>query len=100
MIRFTAAALVLALATPALAQSAKEKDCRYQADVAAAVAKARVDGVKERKVAETIAASNPGWPERYNKAIPLLSAQFYQTKKKDLEGLDMGKTYFEACMAR
>jgi hypothetical protein len=99
--RRTALALCLAcLAAPLAAQSDKEADCGYQADVAAAVQQARLEGVREARVAETIAASNPTWPARYNNAIPLLTAQFYQLKKRDLRDVDMRMVYFDACMAQ
>ena len=100
MIRSVALCLGLTLALPVSAQTEKEADCQYQADVAAAVQQARLGGVKERDVAGAIAATNPGWPARYNNAIPLLSAQFYQLKKRDLRNIDMGVVYKDACMSQ
>lgn len=91
--------LTLGLAGPSSAQSEKETDCRYQADVATAVQQARLDGVDERAVPAAIAARNPAWPARYNNAIPLLAAQFYQMNKRDLKALDMGSEWFKACLS-
>ena len=85
---------------PALADSAKETDCRYQAQVAAAVQKARMDGVPERELAESIARTQPTWPERYNNAIPVLGGAVYQLKKHDLRVVDLGEQWMAMCMSQ
>ena len=85
----TAAAITLcAIATASLADD-RETSCRYQGEVAAAVQKARLDGVSEAGVADAIAATNPGWPAQYNNAIPQLTAYVYQLKKRDLRKIDL-----------
>ncbi|MFV0514012.1 MAG: hypothetical protein ACK5MY_10350 [Jhaorihella sp.] len=94
-----AATLVLA-AAPASAENAKETDCRYQAQVAAAVQKARMDGVPERGLAEAIAKTNPTWPERYNNAIPVLGGAVYQLKKHDLRVVNLGEQWMAMCMSQ
>ena len=92
----TAAAITLcAIATASLADD-RETSCRYQ--VAAAVQKARLDGVSEAGVADAIAATNPGWPAQYNNAIPQLTAYVYQLKKRDLRKIDLGTTLREQCI--
>lgn len=95
-----AAALALATAVPALAQNEKELDCQYQSQVAAAVQKARMDGVSERNLAAAIAETNPGWPERYNRAIPLLGGEVYKLRKQDLKVIDLGAQWMTMCMSQ
>ena len=91
--------LTLILSTaPALAQSEKEKDCGYQADVAGAVQQARLDGVSEKKVRAAIEAANPAWPDRYNNAIPVFAAQIYQIKKRDLKKIDLRSEWLGTCL--
>lgn len=82
----------------AMAQTEKEKDCGYQAEVAGAVQQARLDGVSERNVRETIEASNPSWPERYSNAIPVFTAQIYQIRKRDLRKIDLRAEWLGTCM--
>lgn len=95
-----AAILLTAAAVPAAGQSEKETDCRYQAQVAAAVQQARLDGVPERDLARTIAAGNPGWPDRYNNAIPVLAGEIYKVKKRDLRKVDLGAQWLQMCMSQ
>ena len=91
--------LALALMTTAVsAETDKEKDCGYQADVAGAVQKARLDGVSEKKVRASIEATNPAWPERYNNAIPVLAAQIYQIKKRNLKKIDLRSEWLGTCL--
>ncbi len=85
-------------ATGVSAQSKKEQDCGYQADVAGAVQKARLDGVSEKKVRAAIEASNPAWPDRYSNAIPVFAAQIYQIKKRDLKKIDLRAEWMDTCM--
>ena len=77
----------------------KEQDCRYQAQVAAAVQKARLDGVRRRKVAAAIARSGPDWPARYNNAIPIFVDAIYGMKKRALRKVDLGAQWMEMCMS-
>lgn len=97
MFRF---ALILSfLATPVLAQAdSKEESCGYQGAVAAAVQQARLDRVNKDDVASTIAAGNPAWPERYNKAIPQLTEFVYSQRRRDLRNVDLGTFYREQCL--
>lgn len=93
-------ALVLALlATPALAEDSKEVSCGYQAQVVAAIQQARLDRVKERDVPETIAASNPTWPENYNAAIPLITPWVYEKKMRVVRQNDLSEAWKEVCLA-
>ncbi len=100
MKNLTAAALVLSLSALPLIAGEKETDCGHQGDVASAIQKARLDGVKQEGVAEAIAATNPSWPERYNNAIPQLAAYIYQQRKRDLRKVDFGETLREQCIAQ
>lgn len=98
------AALLLALAAGSVSaqeeQLSREQDCRYQADVAAAVQKARLDGVRERKLAEAIAKTNPAWPDRYNNAIPIFAGEIYRRKKRELRKVDIGAQWMQMCMSQ
>ena len=98
--RTALAACLVLLATPLAAESAKEQDCRYQAEVAAAVQQARMNGVSERNLPDAIARTNPGWPERYNNAIPVLGGAVYQLKKHDLRVVDLGEQWMAMCMSQ
>lgn len=89
--------LVLTAST-ALAQSEKEIDCGYQADVAGAVQQARLDGVSEKNVREQIESGNPAWPDRYSNAIPVFAAQIYQIKKRDLKKIDLRTEWLGTCL--
>ncbi len=89
---------VSVLATGALAQSEKELDCGYQADVAGAVQQARLDGVSERKVRKAIEDTNPAWPDRYSNAIPVFAGQIYQIKKRDLRNIDLRAEWLNTCL--
>ena len=82
MTRFALLATLVAFATPTFAadEVSKEQDCAYQADVVAAIKTARLDRVKESKLAEAIAATEPTWPRPvqqrdYDFGRPNLSAQ-------------------------
>ena len=90
--------LPLLFAQPALAISEKEQDCTWQAQIVAAVQKARLDGVRQEKVVDTIKASDPAWPDNYDNAIPLFAAQIYQLKKRDLRTNDLGAEWMNTCM--
>lgn len=93
-----AAACLSLLALPGVAESAKEQDCRYQAQVAAAVQQARLKGVSQRKLVETITAADPGWPARYNNAIPIFAGEMYRMKKADLRDVDIGAQWLQMCL--
>ena len=93
-----AIALSLSFAIPASAQSEKEQDCTYQAEVVAAVQKARMDGVPQDKVVETVKSSQGTWPDRYDNAIPIFAAQIYSLKKRQLRKADLGKEWLNTCL--
>lgn len=97
MILPLAASLTL-MATSGSAQTEKELDCGYQADVAGAVQQARLDGVSERKVESAIEETNPSWPARYSNAIPVFAAQIYAIKKRDLREIDLRSEWLATCM--
>lgn len=92
-----AVSLTLA-ATSGAAQTEKELDCGYQADVAGAVQQARLDGVSERKVQSAIEKTNPSWPAQYSNAIPVFTAQVYAIKKRDLRKIDLRTEWLGTCM--
>ncbi|MBK0328337.1 hypothetical protein I5535_13675 [Rhodobacteraceae bacterium F11138] len=96
MFRIAIAACLLA--SPLMAAETKEESCGYQADVMRAVQQARLDRVKEADVADTIAATNPGWPENYNAAIPQLTQFVYSQKMRHLRKEDLGATLREQCL--
>ena len=102
MTRFALLAALVALATPTFAadEISKEDDCAYQADVVGAIQTARMDRVRESKLAEAIAATEPTWPEQYNHAITILSGPIYQLKRRDLKGIDLSAQWKEACLSR
>lgn len=95
------AMIAFLLATPAFSAEdveTKEVSCGYQADVVAAIQKARLDRVRESKVGEKIAASDPQWPEKYNAAIPQLTAWIYEQKRRDLRKVDLAEQLREQCI--
>ena len=102
MNRFALLAVLVALATPTFAadEISKEDDCAYQADVVGAIQTARMDRVRESKLAEAIAATEPTWPAQYNNAITILGGPIYQLKRRDLKGIDLSAQWKEACLSR
>ena len=102
MTRFALLAALVALATPTFAadEISKEDDCAYQADVVGAIQTARMDRVRESKLAEAIAATEPTWSEQFNNAITLLGGAIYQLKHRDLKGIDLSAQWKEACLSR
>lgn len=95
-VSLTLAALLLA--APAQAADSKEESCGYQAQVVAAIQKARLDRVKERDVAKVIAASDPTWPENYNNAIPLITPWVYEKKMSVVRKNDLAAAWKEVCL--
>jgi len=91
---------ILASGAPVLAQTAKQTDCGYQADVVNAVRQARLERVKERKVAAHVQAAAPGWPEKYSAVVPLVAPWIYEMKMSDVKTTDLGAAWNEMCMAR
>ncbi len=94
------AILACLLSTPAFAAETKAQSCGYQADIVAAIQKARLDRVKERNVPAAIAATNPAWPENYNAAIPLITPWVYEKKRKVLKKENLSAVWTEMCMAQ
>jgi hypothetical protein len=94
-------ALIACLAAPAAqAADSKAESCSYQAQVVAAVQQARLDRVKERKVAETLAEGEHDWPENYNAAIPLIAPWVYEQKMKVIRNEDLAAAWEELCLAQ
>ncbi|MFT7596727.1 MAG: hypothetical protein ACI8R4_004067 [Paracoccaceae bacterium] len=93
-----AALIACLLTTPALAAETKAESCGYQADVVAAIQKARLDRVKERDVPAAIAATNPTWPESYNNAIPLIAPWVYDKKRLVIRKEDLSAAWKELCL--
>lgn len=96
MLRIAIAAALLA--TPLAAAETKEQSCQYQADVVAAIQKARLDKVKERDVVQAVAETGPSWPESYNAAIPLITPWVYEQKMRDVRKKDLGAAWLELCL--
>ncbi len=92
------AILACLLAAPVHAAESKAESCGYQADVVAAIQQARLDRVKEREVPDTIAATNPAWPENYNAAIPLITPWVYEKKRRVIRNEDLSAVWKELCM--
>lgn len=76
----------------------KAESCGYQAEVVAAIQKARLDRVKERNVPDAIARTNPAWPEKYNAAIPLITPWVFEKKRKVIRNEDLSAAWKELCM--
>ncbi|GHG90389.1 hypothetical protein [Pseudodonghicola xiamenensis] len=97
---FAAAALAAMTALPAAANApvTKEEACGYEAQVMAAVQKARLDKVAQDKVAEHLVASSHAWPEQYNAAIPGMVDYIYQMKRRDLKANDFGAIWNQQCI--
>lgn len=96
MLRY-AIPFLFAFAAPAAAET-EEESCAYQGAVVASVQSARIAKVRERKVAETIAALDPTWPEKYNNIIPLVTPWVYELPKDQLDQ-DLGQVWVEQCLA-
>lgn len=96
MLRFVLAFSILA--TPALSQVNKEEDCRFQADVVAAIQKARLDRVRERNVPKAIEDTAPTWPDNYNAAIPIMTPWVYEQKMRDVRNVDLSDVWLELCL--
>ena len=97
MIRLAIAAILLA--APVQAEVSKAESCLYQAQVGAAIQKARLDRVKERDVPAAIAKTSPTWPESYNAAIPLIAPWVYEKKMRVVRNNDLSEAWNEVCLA-
>lgn len=98
MYRF--AVIACLLASPALSADSKAVSCGYQADVVAAIQKARLDRVKEQDVASAIKATNPSWPENYNAAIPLITPWVYEKRMREIRKQDLAAAWKELCLSQ
>jgi len=99
MIRIAIIAAFLAM--PAYAgndEITQEKSCGYQAEIVAAIQKARLDRVKERDVPQAIADTNPTWPATYNAAIPLMTPWVYEKKRRVIRNEDLSAAWKELCL--
>ncbi len=100
MIRVLRVSLCLAMASPAFAATAKNKDCGYQSDVVAAVQAARVARVGERDVPAHVAETAPEWPEKYNAVIPLVAPWVYGMKMGEVKKADLKAAWNEMCLSQ
>lgn len=104
MFRVTPVVLSLAL-TMALASAShaanvtKEEYCGQTANVVAAIQKARLDRVSERKVRDTILATDPSWPDNYDNAIVQLTPWVYEQKMRDVRNNDLAAAWSQICEA-
>lgn len=98
LIRLTLAAALLA--APLQAAETQEESCNYQAQVVAAIQKARKERVKEQDVPQAIADTNPTWPANYNAAIPLITPWVYEQKMSDIRNKDLGAAWSDLCNKR
>lgn len=96
MIRLSLA--ISLLASPLVAADSKEDRCQYQADVVTAIQQARLDRVRERKVPEAIAATNPTWPDNYNAMIPLITPWIYDQKMRVIRKESLADVMLEQCL--
>ena len=87
-------------AAPVMAATEKEQDCTYQAQVVEAVRQARIARVKESLVAESVKATEPSWPEKYNGAIPLVTPWVYEMKMRDVRSQDLAGAWKEVCLSQ
>ncbi|MCX7566430.1 hypothetical protein OS189_08755 [Sulfitobacter sp. F26169L] len=100
MIRVMSIVVCAALAGPAVAATAKEKDCTYQSDVVASVQAARVARVGEGKVATHVADTSPAWPEKYNAVVPLVTPWIYSMKMAEVKKADLAAAWKELCLSQ
>jgi hypothetical protein len=102
MIRIAIIAAFLAVPVYAAQDDAisKEESCGYQAEIVAAIQKARLDRVKERDVPQAIADTNPAWPENYNAAIPLMTPWVYEKKRRVIRNEDLSAAWKELCLVQ
>ncbi|KEJ89281.1 hypothetical protein [Sulfitobacter donghicola] len=100
MIRVLSIALFGLLSVPAVAETAKEKDCGYQGDVVASVQAARIERVGEKKLAAHIAETSPEWPEKYNAIVPLVAPWVYGMKMAEVKSADLAAAWKELCLTQ
>ncbi|MEQ6204103.1 hypothetical protein ABMC88_13720 [Sulfitobacter sp. HNIBRBA2951] len=100
MIRVLSVLACMSLAAPAIAATAKAKDCGYQSDVVAAVQAARVARVKEANVPDHVAGTAPEWPEKYNNILPLVTPWVYGMKMAEVKTADLKAAWAEMCNAQ
>lgn len=100
MIRLLSVVLSVAVAAPAFAASAKEKDCGLQADVVGAVQAARLGSVNEADVVTHLADSAPAWPENYNAVVPLVTPWIYGLDISEVKENDLSAAWNELCLAQ
>lgn len=98
MLRQTIAAALVIIAMPASSETEKEISCGYQSDVVTAIQQARLDKVKERSVEKAVLDTNPEWPAKFNKTIPLIAPWVYELPIKQVRENDLGDVWNESCM--
>ncbi len=97
-IGMTAIGFAMLAGGQALAVTAKEQDCIYQAQVVEAVRQARIARVEERLVPDVIMAGEPSWPEKYNAVISLVAPWVYEME--DITSQDPATAWKEACLSQ
>lgn len=100
MLRHILTATLVVAALPALSETEKQISCGYQADVVDAIQKARLDKVKERGVEKVILDTDPQWPAKFNKTIPLIAPWVYELPIKQVRENDLGDIWNESCLAK
>ncbi len=92
------AAAFLATSGPASAQSEKEHTCALQGNLMAAIQQARMGGVAEDKLTETIKARNPNLSDKIIATVPAFAAHVYGIKMRDLKKVDLGAAISAQCL--
>lgn len=90
--------LALVVAAHAQAADTREQSCGYEAQVASAIQRARIERVQKGEVMPLLLADTPPWPEAYNAAIPQLTEYVYQQKIRDLKQIDLGQVLLQQCI--
>ncbi|MEM6888013.1 MAG: hypothetical protein AAF636_07720 [Pseudomonadota bacterium] len=97
MVRISFIALVLLGMTPVLAQTEKEISCDYQAEVVAAIQKARLGEIDQTSVPDTI-QRGAKWPEKFNAIIPIVTPWIYDLPLTDVQSNDLSQIWREGCL--
>lgn len=85
-------------ATPALAQSEKESSCRIQGELMGLIQQARLDGVRQANLTETVAAARPDFSEKLLQTVPNLGSFVYDQRRRDLRKLDLAALTEQQCL--
>ena len=97
MFRYFGMVVAFMVTVPAIAETEKEINCGYQADVVEAIKQARIGGVAQEDLSTTLAA-NAGWPDKYNNIIPILAPSIYEKSPEQLAEEDLASWWRGECM--